>query len=49
MKIAESLGKSNFTASDGWFSRQKERNNIKFCKIHGEKAIADLASANEWN
>ena len=48
MKIAESLGKDDFTLSDGWLSRWKERNHIKFCKSYGEKNSADLTSDNEW-
>ena len=39
MKIAESLGKDDFTVSDGWFSWWKERNNIKFAKAMEKKSV----------
>ena len=43
---AEQLGQiiliENFNITDGWLTRLKERNNIVYCKLHGERQNADF-------
>jgi len=40
-QLAEGLDIQDFKATVGWLERWKERNNIKFKKLHGEKQDAD--------
>jgi hypothetical protein len=47
--FAEKIGHSDFKATEGWISRWKDRNNIKFKRFHGEKSSADTNGANEWS
>lgn len=46
--FAEKLGVQDFTASDGWFSRWKKRENIVYSKLHGEGASAETEAADNW-
>ncbi|GBN28635.1 Tigger transposable element-derived protein 4 [Araneus ventricosus] len=46
--LANLLGDSDFKTIDGWLSRWKDRNNIVYRKLHGEKQYADSASAEDW-
>lgn len=47
-EFAEKLGNDGFTASDGWFSRWKKRENICYSKMHGEAGSADMTAASNW-
>lgn len=47
-KFAETLGISNFRASDGWFDRFKKRNNISFRKTCGESTAVDETVCEDW-
>lgn len=49
-EFAKKLGEGheNFKATEGWLSRWKKRHDIKFKKAHGEKASADVLSADKW-
>lgn len=38
----------DFESSNGWICRWKQRNNIRYKKIQGEKAAADNDSATFW-
>ncbi|GBN34699.1 Tigger transposable element-derived protein 4 [Araneus ventricosus] len=46
--FANLFGDSDFKATDGWLNRWKDRNNIVYRKLHGEKQDADSASAEDW-
>lgn len=46
-KLALKMGK-NFNATDGWLHRWKKRENLVYCKPHGESREADLGSATLW-
>ena len=46
--LAEKLVKSDFKEPDGWLNRWLKRENIVFCKPHGEQAEADNKSADDW-
>lgn len=46
--FAQMMGVENFTPSNGWLTRWKQRNNIVFRKLHGEKQNADFDAANYW-
>nr|XP_042912844.1 tigger transposable element-derived protein 6-like [Parasteatoda tepidariorum] len=46
--FANLFGDSDFKATDGWLTRWKERNNIVYRKLHGEKQDADFSSAADW-
>lgn len=46
--FAQEVGIDDFSASDGWLSRWKERNGIVFKKLHGEKEDCDVAGAESW-
>ncbi|XP_061175614.1 tigger transposable element-derived protein 6-like [Saccostrea echinata] len=37
-----------FTATNGWLSRWKQRNNISYKKMHGEKKDANTDAADHW-
>lgn len=47
-QLAKNLGKDDFAATDGWLSRWLKRENITFCKPHGEQGEADSESAERW-
>uniref|UniRef100_H3AH01 HTH CENPB-type domain-containing protein n=1 Tax=Latimeria chalumnae TaxID=7897 RepID=H3AH01_LATCH len=47
--LAHDLGKSDFFATDGWFSRWKVRHNIMYKRAHGELKSADLEGADYWS
>jgi len=47
-ELAKKLGHDNFKATDGWLSRWKVRNNIKFKKAQGKQGSADNESAELW-
>ena len=47
-ELAAKLGKSDFKATDGWFSRLKKREGIQQKKLHGEGQSADFVSREEW-
>ncbi|VVC45663.1 Homeobox domain-like,HTH CenpB-type DNA-binding domain [Cinara cedri] len=47
--FAEKIGHGNFKATEGWMSRWKDRNNIKFKRFHGDKSSADSNGADEWS
>ena len=38
----------NFNPIDGWLTRWKERNNIVYRKLHGEKQDTDFDAAVNW-
>ena len=42
------IGKENFNASEGWFHRWKNRENIVWIKPLGEQGDADSDGASEW-
>lgn len=46
-QLATEMG-HDFTPSDGWLSRFKERHNITFKREHGEKQCTDFESAQKW-
>lgn len=47
-KFAQLLNIPNFEPSNGWISRWKGRNSIKYKTIQGEKAAANNTSASFW-
>lgn len=47
-QFAVSLGVENFKASQGWFMKWKERNDVVFKNIHGESGSVDMKSAATW-
>ncbi|GBN52467.1 Tigger transposable element-derived protein 4, partial [Araneus ventricosus] len=47
--FANLFGDSDFKATEGWLTRWKDRNNIVYRKLHGEKQDADSASAEDWS
>ena len=44
----QTVGVENFTAIDSWLIRWKEQNNIVYCKLHGEKLVADFDARSYW-
>ena len=46
--FAGQLGYPDFKATDGWFSRWKNRHQIKYKRAHGEKASSDFPGARDW-
>ena len=48
LKIATSLGKEGFSASEGWLCKWKARYNIKKYNICGESELVDLTVADDW-
>lgn len=46
-ELASKMGKE-FNATDGWLHRWKKRENIIYCKPHGESGEADFGSASLW-
>jgi hypothetical protein len=47
-KFATQLGHKDFTCSNGWLDRFKNRNNIVYAKISGEALSANTDTASEW-
>ncbi|XP_050547232.1 tigger transposable element-derived protein 6-like [Daktulosphaira vitifoliae] len=47
-ELAKKMDKNNFVATEGWFHRWKNRENISFVKPHGEQGEADHAAARSW-
>lgn len=47
-EFAKKLGQNDFKAIDGWLSRWKLQNKIKYKKGHGEKGSADFESVDNW-
>ena len=46
--LAKHLNREDFNPTNGWLSRWKERHNIVYKRIHGEKKDADLIAADKW-
>ena len=46
--LAIKLDRKEFKATDGWLTRWLRRENIVFCKLHGEQAEADKKGAENW-
>lgn len=46
--FAEKLGHTNFSATDGWFSRWKKRENMVWSSLKGEAGEADVVAADAW-
>ncbi|XP_041361927.1 tigger transposable element-derived protein 4-like [Gigantopelta aegis] len=46
--LAKHLHKEDFNPTNGWLSRWKERHNIVYKRLHGEKKDADLVAADKW-
>jgi hypothetical protein len=42
------LSYNGFTASEGWLTRFKDRNNIIFGSVSGESASVDQLTIDEW-
>jgi len=47
-ELSPKIGNNQFIATDGWLSRWKNRHEIKFKHVHGEKASADESASNDW-
>ncbi|KAL4091075.1 hypothetical protein QTP88_025816 [Uroleucon formosanum] len=47
-ELSRKIGNNQFIATDGWLSRWKNRHEIKFKRVHGEKASADESASNDW-
>lgn len=47
-QLATGLGYESFNPTNGWLERLKNRHNIKFMKISGERAAADQVAAENW-
>jgi hypothetical protein len=48
LKIAATMGIENFTASNGWVSRFKQRHGLVFKKVAGENATEDTSATGLW-
>lgn len=48
LQFANELGVSEFSASNGWFERFKERHGLSFKKMCGEAAAVDMRPVEEW-
>lgn len=46
--LAKKMGEVNFNATDGWLTRWKDRHDIVYKKLHGEKQDADASGADSW-
>ncbi|XP_060879159.1 tigger transposable element-derived protein 4-like [Metopolophium dirhodum] len=44
-ELSRKIGNNQFIATDGWLSRWKNRHEIKFKRVHGEK---DESASNDW-
>lgn len=47
-ELARIMNKTDFRATNGWFSRWLKRENITYVTPHGEQGDADHAAADEW-
>ncbi|KAL4096550.1 hypothetical protein QTP88_021480 [Uroleucon formosanum] len=47
-ELSLKIGNNQFIATDDWLSRWKNRHEIKFNHVHGEKASADESASNDW-
>ena len=47
--LAEEMGFSNFSASNGWFDRWRKRYNILHTPLSGESADVDQATLDDWD
>lgn len=48
LEIAKEIGVSEFSASNGWIERFKERNKLSFKKVCGEAAAVNLSDVSDW-
>jgi hypothetical protein len=46
--LAKKMGEINFNATDGWLTRWKDRHDIVYKKLHGEKQDADASGTDFW-
>jgi hypothetical protein len=47
-ELSQKISNNQFIATDGWLSRWKNRHEIKFKCVHGEKVSADVYASNNW-
>lgn len=47
-QLASEFGIENFTPTDGWLTRWKNRNNIVYKKMHGESLQSDVNESQRW-
>jgi len=47
-ELSQKIGNNQFTGTDGWLSMWNNRHEIKFKRVHGEKASADESASNDW-
>ena len=47
-ELARKMGKESFKATNGWFCRWLQRENVTYKKPQGESGEADLKAANNW-
>lgn len=47
-QLASVMGKENFKATNGWFSRWRKRENLVYKKPQGEQREADHVAADSW-
>ncbi|XP_060859114.1 tigger transposable element-derived protein 4-like [Metopolophium dirhodum] len=47
-ELSRKIVNNQLIATDGWLSRWKNRHEIKFKRVHGEKASADESASNDW-
>ena len=43
-ELAKTMGKEDFTATDGWFNRWKRQENIVYKRLHGEEKVLIFSS-----
>ncbi|XP_067127946.1 tigger transposable element-derived protein 4-like [Centruroides vittatus] len=48
-ELAKEMGKDDFVATDGWFSRWKKRENIVYGHVPGRRKSADFEAAETWS
>jgi len=48
-ELAKKIGENDLTATDGWLTRWKERHDIVYKNLHGEKQDTDASGADSWN